>query len=73
MNITVSKDLLSEAGPTTYPYIGVSDANSDIVVLFIKPRTGVALQHHYTGVGDFSDYWDEKHFSPLKGSITLTQ
>jgi hypothetical protein len=55
-----------------YPYIGVSDSGT--VVLFSALCRGTLLAQGGTNpIGYNSDIWMERNFTPLRGSITLTQ
>lgn len=58
-----------------YPYIGVYDDSIDrSVVLFIDNDKGVCLETNCKSdsVGEYSDKWKEANFTPIKGSITLS-
>lgn len=53
-----------------YPYIGIYE---DVVVFFTAPDTGICLMHpDNSQAGKYASYWDEKLYSPLTGSITLS-
>jgi hypothetical protein len=64
---TLGPDAVATAQPK-YPYIGVWDT---VVVLFTGPNTGTCLKG--SGIGEVHSRWSEAAYTPLKGSITLTQ
>lgn len=47
-----------------YPYVGRSSETGN-VVLFIKPRTGIALFHIFKNPGFYLDDWGEENLTPL--------
>ena len=57
-----------------YPYLGVTEQGK--VILFTAEKTGVVVVprsgHEPQPVGHFSEIWGEDNFTPLKGSITLS-
>lgn len=54
--------------PPTYPYIGIW---GDHAVLFTAARTGTRIDKLF--FGHVGSTWLEEQYTPLKGSITLTQ
>ena len=53
-----------------YPYVG---RLNQTIVLFVAANTGIALNHYVYQEGHFSNYWEEKDFTPLlPNSVTIT-
>jgi len=68
MKVVVNNDKVST--DRVYPYIG---ENSNIgIVLFIGYKNGIVLQSKDWTVGMQGRDFDERHFKPLVGSITLS-
>lgn len=57
-------------GNRAYPYIGVRDGQS--IVLFTRKGVGTLLRAYVAPMGFHSVTWDESEFTPLVGSITLS-
>ncbi len=60
-------------GKPVYPYIGIIE-DTKLTVLFESSGRGVCLSPGKSphGVGCFDNSWEEHHFVPLKGEITLS-
>jgi hypothetical protein len=55
-----------------YPYLGL---NHNTIVLFTSPKTGTRLTNSDgcgSYLGEHSNDWHEQSFTPLNGSVTLS-
>ena len=71
MVIRVDVNHISKSKQKEYPYIGVW---GEYVILFTAPKKGTLLKTvQGLRVGDSVGEWAEPQYTPLNGSITLTQ
>jgi hypothetical protein len=66
----------SEKNPDTlYPFIGISNAgkSTEITVMFSHPSSGMIIATPTPRLGETSDCWAMDQFTPLNGTVTITQ
>lgn len=57
----------------SYPWIGRSKNDYDLIVLFASHKTGIVLQENYNyEEGEFRDDWIENNFDLFNGEIRLS-